>query len=742
MSSSKDRFVIQIPATDFSPCKQTTITPPRRLQQQQSATSRNIISRQSAAAANRAATLRSRKLKCHKHATHVQQVVKTLRESRYTNRVERLDRKNKQLARAAASRHAFQRRQTAVLNGIPMSPVTPQQRQHQRDLFHGRKLDFEDVHDDERGRCEAGKKLVNVILIWKARVLLKSIGLSGHSLHKASFEVISDRMCLPTATLAIQYILTACKLNGNKSIKPRDCRIILSSYLIALHPSITASSPTSTSKSTEVVTHARVLLFMLLHLPLTRISDIGKCIRSWGVSFMNWKKGDVKNVTGPLIKEAIALNERYAKASCVLKASADVANVRRQLASDYMSDGSNENERREELDNELKKRQADIRDAVYGVGGSNGVKALDRALQRASEDSRSKHLHELLLDPERLADQLSNAAMGDVDVDMQQLREELKMGRTDGILCTKLAWVSRILNTMRNDCFQLPVGSGTGLDVSYACGVVESIYDGCIQCQAEIDDAALTQWRDTCMRKIRQAGGGGNNDELVEEVCDGVLKGIAFVLRAYKDVVKHRVLMDVSLLDRDGGSGRQAAMAMERKGYAQGVRDGRFAAGLPKTVLWMRRSKRDYVQMIGNGVNVVNVLVFALIGLIEDDGVDIDTDGVCEILWMDVHTLQWMQQQLRSCCVEACSDVLGRQRSQRNGEDGNNELLDEMITRIRDKNAHSHDDAVYKLMKKRIIEELVSDSSMVHNNKLKDKLWMMAVHIHRIHDRLVQQMLA
>lgn len=679
-------YRLDIPAVDFcqNTPKRANPTPPSRLLRPTSSVSSAHArrKRQNTAATARATAMRMRRAHCHQQTLHAATVARTVRDARLRTSTQRRISTRDQLSKAA-------QRKSLLLNsmkdagaavaatplGAPPSselsranvsnkapPISPSSvvtaaASHSLDAAC-------DIYDERL----AARMIAARFLLSRSRRVLRHVGLLGTAITSASFDSIAARIqttpALAGARLALRaidiFLSTGSTTADTSSRKPINFRILLSALLVAAHPSVLTNSPLpaltgvarTTSDDADVIAKARALA---LAVHTSCVSVLVYAWQSWRPSFMAWKARDRPLLVDSLIASALATAEKKRAASGLMSALTDVADMHERLTGDSHTEG---------LDAENFGKHdawlADVRRAVAAVGGPDGVKQLDDALERAERQRGERLLHEVLIDPQELAAALCSTTIVPSDA-WERMHQQLSETPSQlSETSTRLAFVRKMLISLGADVAktQWPsIGQAGRLDAEFVRAVVDTVAAGCLQCQAEVFDAGVHRWADSAKSQIRQAAMGDEPEanSLAQIAVDTLMQATELVSGVYAHIVLWRVQRAASNVATYG-------IMWERTQFAQHVAKGEVTVKRSKE--WLRKSRDEVARNAGKSdaeescnliwegvtqgiLNLTSPVTNANLGPVSR----LDEDTVPEVLMMDVQRLRRISYDIRRCAT-------------------------------------------------------------------------------------------
>lgn len=663
--------IIHIPAKEFL---HSPGSPPLRLVQPSSPQThtRSCILRQQLAAANRAAKIHSTRLRCHRHIAHVAQVANAVRELRTHQVSERRRALRNQLARAESRRSVLRTVRNCAPFCLPESsadtPLSPSSvvcEDHTDSVeptipsprLSNNTQSIANASKISKSDRLAATKLAAYYLLSRARRILRAIGLLGPALISVPFEQLANRIQANNALYASHLILRAIRFypqaestEQKKTVKETHCRVLLSAILIALHPDVvTSTSPKSSLLHDRyVVACARRLLTML---------HIGNQVQlrvfwpTWANTFQAWKARDVKTLLTPLIEEAVALDAKQTTVGQVLTAASDTEAVRVILQGEIYNQvsGDNRTHGNDEMqwEKKVEERQKAIREAAVLVAGADGARQVDAARHSAASLRKEQLLHDILVDAESVAARMCDATAVPAEA-WTAVQEELSSSPTRyDALAARLAFVSRLLNELRENSFAIrPPPPNCGLSASYACDVVRALEEACRNVQAPAFDAALREWSDNAITRLRSV----DQSNLPEAITDALRDGTDFIRITHSQVVTLRIRTAANSIAEYGPS-------LEREWFRLRVQNGEYHNELPRTVSWLRET---VATLQAQRYHVHHVLTHGLRMLVTSRE-PCYSRTLPEILVLDAPRILQLQQTVQKCCLVVALDGLGQE---------------------------------------------------------------------------------
>lgn len=674
-------YRLDIPAVEFlgSVQKRPNPSPPQRILHPSPPTSSKSRSkRQSTAAALRAASLCKTRARCRQQTLHAASVARTVRENRLNLSAQRRTASNDQLIRAELRRSSLKdavRSNNGKMSSSSSAHIAPSSVHQSKatpispsSVVAGAASSSLDAACDVHTFQIVAGKIAALYLLSRSRRVLRHAGLLGPAISSASFDSIAARVQTTPALSAARMALRAITIHLNSehstektpTPRPSDSRILLSALLIATHPAVVASSPLpglagvvrATTHDEDVISKARAVAFALHAAPLSLLS---RTWRTWRPTFMAWKARDKSHLVDALIASALAAAERDRAAMGQLSALSDVTCMYRCLNGEENTEAGREAGSSTWLD--------EIRTAVAAVDGQQGVARLNDALQHAGQRRDERLVHELVIDPERLANSFC-AATNVPAVAWERMRAELVQKKPNLLeTSTRLAFVRRVLTSLGAKTIETDwptVESASELNASFVCSLIRVVASGCMECQAEAFDTDVQNWASDATFRVRHA-------VTCKTSSPNVLANIAVsILQEATDLVTGVHAHVVSWrIQRAANDIAAYGAAWERARFAERVE--RREVSLQRTKQWLRLGWEQFTRcsrctdgegcqpnlwgIISYGVMVLTTPIATSSQNVANSDTPLSKSMVPEVFLMDVQRLQRVKDDIRQCAV-------------------------------------------------------------------------------------------
>lgn len=523
----------------------------------------------------------------------------------------------------------------------------------------------------QKERRRAAEKIAGCYLLARARVAMTQAGVLGPLLGTYKFADTTARLESDEAQHAADMVFRALGMrNLNRQQTRRDqmrekseCRILLSSLLLALHPDSvvedkirhgTNNGDCAASVDTIAVCAARR---MLLCLQAGTFRSIAAAWVKWRRVFSVWKKNDAENFLKAMIEDAVATE---ALRVAIDKKFSEVENLDGFRTSFGVENISADLHRQQHAIwvEQLLLKQEKIRDAVEKLKGSAGIQKLDAALA-ASRSINDEHLlHEIMVDLTGLLTKVEQSCALP-DVVWEQLKADMFSGNPGrSKLAARLAHISKALNSMVPGCFTLSSDAVPGeLDVEFAVSIVARVTEALGRCQAEAFDEVVRDWTDEAITRLRSSG---------TSFCDIIVD----VLRELTELVRQVQIAVLSFRIRHSAPVVQEyGSAWERSRFKGHTISGKFDPLLPRTRLLLAESLEllrartpNVRQELASGAPaalhaLMTQAILCLIGRL-----DICTeDDLPEFLHLDYVRIVTMQNDVQKCSFVGTVGNVARQ---------------------------------------------------------------------------------
>lgn len=677
VDNASKTYRLDIPAVEFchNMRKRVNPSPPSRLTRSTAPVVSPYVrrKRQHSAATARAAVLHMRRVRCHQQTLHAATVARAVRDTRMNVSTQRRLAIREQLDRASHNRKLLSDSMrdacctsevNSALSSVSTSKSPPISPSSVVAAAASQSLDAAcDIHDKRL----AAKMIAAHFLLSRSRRILRHIGLLGSAIKSAPFDSVAARLqttpALAGARLALRAVdiyMNSEPCTGEMSRRPLDFRILLSALLVAAHPDIVVNSPLPaitgmtrlTSDDADVIAKARAVAFAL-HSP--SVQTLAHAWKSWRPAFLAWKARDRPLLIDTLIASALATVEKKRAASGMFSALTSVADMHKRLTGESPAEESNFvglNNHDEWL--------SDVRRAVEAIGGPEGVKRLDDALELAERRRGERLIHELLLDPRGLAATLCSATMAPTAA-WDRMRQQLSQTPSQlDETSTRLAFVRKMLVALGAKAArtQWPSIEQNGkLNVNFINAVIDIVAASCKECQAEVFDAGVQRWADDAKAKVMQAGVGNmaENNFLAHAAVDTLKQATDVVSGVYTHVVSWRVQQAANSVATYG-------VMWERARFSEHI--AKDEINVLRTRDWIRRSCEhvshsattdetggpQYFMWKAVSHGIVSLTLPATNTNLSG-GPQLDEDTVPEVLIMDVQRLRRTGYNIRQCAI-------------------------------------------------------------------------------------------
>lgn len=429
----------------------------------------------------------------------------------------------------------------------------------------------------------------NYFILRNARKSLIAAGANASRLAALSFEQLTallEEQAVKAAAVQLVRIVEA-------RVTQRKARVLLSSLLIALHPSSVDWQP-------QLLPAAR---YLALCIYFGNIDALNKAWRHWAFIFDEWKRRDQRELLETLVKDAVA-TEALRMASTT------------------------------EWEDELEAKQKHTREMINRLAGAAGVRRLDAAL-RAARGLRDEHIiHEMMLDLPGLLSRAANIREVP-EHQWEQLSKELSATPVQQrTLRIRLKHIEDAFNVMLRSTVSLPELSDTEPDSHFAAGFVSKACNGLRLCQAEAADAALQDWERGALQRVR-------NGEIVPvlreltEIVDRTRASVsAFRIRAAAPVVQ------------------QYGAVWERARFMGHIQSGEYSDSVPRTRAFLQEALSTSGGAVPNGKEVVFLMQKVAVRLVMHQKAWA-RDELPEIFALDERRITRLQNLVQRCALLA-----------------------------------------------------------------------------------------
>lgn len=700
-------YLIEIPAAEFthSSPRIPSRPPPRLLRPRASPSPRATYdARQRTAAAHRQASINSLQTRCNAHVTHVVTVARAVHQTRRDHRAQRRVALRDQLLRADLRRSSLRTARFAsklpsqdrpfspasVVVGLTASAAAGNSLEAACRFSASLPCGIVD------GMCEspdtphlrprhAAAVLASHYLLAKARRILSYAGLMAPAFRRISFEELSARLQTEYAMSAADLIMRAIRIHPatSPSIKAHttrsvEGRVLLSGLLIALHPQIVvqvasphcSDQPSSAPRPFDEFT---ILCSrkLVLSLHVASPSALANLWPLWRSSFRAWKTRDCQDLVTTLITDAVELENMRNPIASDLSALQQIASVTSVLQGESREgfsspDLDSTNHSKQDWEKAVEQRHSLIRETIVALAGSKGNELLDTAIRTSRELRQEQTVHQILVNIDGyVAAQCERTAVPPSA--WTTLQTELSKDEPEYTeLAVRLAFVARLLNSMRPNVFSIPQ-KVDAVDLSFALQVVDAIFEACRACQASAFDALLSVWAEHSSCRLQGAG-----HDLAAAVTEVLKEGTEIVGNVFNAVLIFRLHDAVPTISEVGAT-------WELTRFSDRVANGQVNARLPRTRRWLRDAaakarsgESGIIPGEGRDVDELDTIMTVGVAALGTRSQKCEDEVLPEFFQMDLVRFVKIQNDVQRCGVVAGLDNVAREFARARGGHINN----------------------------------------------------------------------
>lgn len=516
---------------------------------------------------------------------------------------------------------------------------------------------------------KAARKILACYFLAKARKAMSDAGVLGEKLRTYAFEDTTACLENDKAQNAVQLVFRALGMRqrgGRMTSKTRnrekgERRILLSCLLISLHPEAVMEEKIRSATSEGPVSVDAMAVYsarrMLLCLQAGSVSAVAAAWRNWRKAFLKWKNYDAENLLKAMIEDAVATEALRAAVDRTFSETKSIEEAKSSLG----ACGTDLNVRKQEYavwQEQLDLKQEKIRESISKLSGSSGERRLQAALAASHHVQDERIVHEIMVDLPGLLERVQSPAAVPREI-WDRLRRELSSEPyARGELATRLAHLSKLLNTMIPGCFALTGNeSYIELNLDYAVGLVSRAAEALERCQAQMYDDPLQEWYNSAVRRLRKAG--PNFGAVVVDVLQELTEYTGAVRT---DVLTCRIRHSAPVVQQFGA-------AWERSHFQGHIVSGRFPSSLPRTrkiiseTLKSLSHKSEHLrqELVAASPKAMSILLTHSVVYLAMRPNACTEHDIPELMHLDVERVWKMQNEAQKCALVSSLVNIGRE---------------------------------------------------------------------------------